>query len=300
MKSLIFRASLTLCLVIALAASVMWWRSWRVCEGVKWVRNDGSRRELVSYAGGIILSETRPGLATFPATSQTQRVRIHEPVTQGTQPSWRSRVPGGASAEVVWESAGLVAASGQTQSAGTPVLATAVSGTTPIIWNTQRTALLTPQTYANVVTINGGSLQPATVSTGPTQIQLDESSAEAVQRLPGTSLVPLINNGMLQPVQINRTNTLTLTAASVVFKSPLLPVHYQVLKVPYWLIIALCGLLPAHSLLGVPAALRRRRRRLKGLCMHCGYDLRASEGRCPECGTAKPNALTPPPSRAGR
>jgi predicted amidophosphoribosyltransferase len=53
------------------------------------------------------------------------------------------------------------------------------------------------------------------------------------------------------------------------------------LIVPLWLPALLAGVLPAAR---VASWLIRYRRRQRHLCPSCGYDLRASPERCPECG----------------
>ncbi|MGH7177545.1 MAG: hypothetical protein ACREJC_09215 [Tepidisphaeraceae bacterium] len=54
-------------------------------------------------------------------------------------------------------------------------------------------------------------------------------------------------------------------------------------KVPHWLIFLVFLPWPIWWL-GVKVA--RRRRFAHGCCVECGYDLRATPDRCPECGTA--------------
>jgi hypothetical protein len=56
----------------------------------------------------------------------------------------------------------------------------------------------------------------------------------------------------------------------------------RVWAAPAWLLVVTSAILPAAWALG---AYRRRRRRQAGLCTNCGYDLRASGERCPECGS---------------
>jgi hypothetical protein len=55
-----------------------------------------------------------------------------------------------------------------------------------------------------------------------------------------------------------------------------------ILSVPVWLPTLLSAILPA---LWFTRLLRARRARRQGRCANCGYDLRATPDRCPECGT---------------
>jgi hypothetical protein len=75
--------------------------------------------------------------------------------------------------------------------------------------------------------------------------------------------------------------TTFVTIGPIAFQFP----PSQFVTVPLWPWVLLAALLPAWRL----HLHRRKRRRLcRGLCPICGYDLRATHDRCPECGTPVP------------
>jgi hypothetical protein len=65
--------------------------------------------------------------------------------------------------------------------------------------------------------------------------------------------------------------------------------QYYWFVLPCWTAAALFALLPARQAYAIRRT-RAARRASAGQCAKCGYDLRATPERCPECGTA---ATTP-------
>lgn len=70
-----------------------------------------------------------------------------------------------------------------------------------------------------------------------------------------------------------------------------LKVREYAIVVPYWFLCLMSLVWPLYVSVGV---VRRWRRQRLGLCPHCGYDLRASQDRCPECGQPISAANRPP------
>lgn len=64
--------------------------------------------------------------------------------------------------------------------------------------------------------------------------------------------------------------------------TPGIPTRFHRLAAPLWLVTLITAALPAHRL---RQRRSRARRRKLGLCVQCGYDLRSSKDRCPECAT---------------
>jgi hypothetical protein len=65
-------------------------------------------------------------------------------------------------------------------------------------------------------------------------------------------------------------------------------------SVPHWMPVILLSVLPADWYRRKRREGQRNAEARPDLCLHCGYDLRATPERCPECGTA----VAPKPAEA--
>jgi len=70
------------------------------------------------------------------------------------------------------------------------------------------------------------------------------------------------------------------------------PTTVWTVALPYWSLAVLSGIVPVIWVERYRRDGVRRRRAAAGLCAYCGYDLRASGERCPECGGRRFAAAT--------
>jgi hypothetical protein len=86
------------------------------------------------------------------------------------------------------------------------------------------------------------------------------------------------------PFEKDYPNTTSIRFAGgrfLILKAPFSVAREQVLIVPLWMISVAAAAMPGWWIIR-----RRSRRQISAnACRHCGYDLRATPDRCPECGT---------------
>ena len=72
----------------------------------------------------------------------------------------------------------------------------------------------------------------------------------------------------------------------------------RIVVIPHWFLVVAFAALPTAWLISRARRDPRAKREALGQCVYCGYDLRATPDKCPECGTV-PETKRPQPQSVG-
>ena len=105
-----------------------------------------------------------------------------------------------------------------------------------------------------------------------------QSSREFLNQVFGATSNSAVMNALSHSGDVERRVLGFVYASGTISGAP-----FWIVAVPYWLIVPVTAILPVRWWL---IRRRQRARGVTGRCLGCGYDLRGSPERCPECGAA--------------
>jgi hypothetical protein len=279
---------LLLTVVAAIAAPVLiatlylWQRSYRTADTYSHTTAANYVHVISSHAGALqVVQVDRTPLGAAAASS----LFTHTPLAPGA--TWQDPYAS-FTHRIEWSAAGFALISGQAPAAAPAGVITLLGTST---YNSSGTIILPG---SNVYT---GSAQPGLSSSG------NSGAATTPQSIAGGNIA--LGNANTLIVGSGRVNSINFTSAATVGSGmvyggggtftglTLYTEQQQALVLPYWFLAICFAIAPALWLASTHHRRRLRKRLRTNHCQQCGYDLRASTDRCPECGTAIPAPAQP-------
>ena len=150
---------------------------------------------------------------------------------------------------------------------------------------TGRHALMRQGPRRYVLTIQRGTIQFATVvrekivGVTPSGFATEELGFDEPTRFTFQKLRYVLETNQWPPISEASAEMQTMLAAVPMVE------RCSVKSIAYWPLLIVTSLPIAYWLLIERRRHLAKRRRAAGLCPRCGYDMRASPDRCPECGS---------------
>lgn len=271
MRRLLLTLLAALSTLLLLPTLYLWHRSHRTADTYAHTTAANHVHLISSHAGALHIAQVDRTNLALAATPSSQFA--HTPLQPGA--SWHDPYANFTN-RIEWSAAGFAFISGQAPATLQVPLNTSGFGFSGGYSGSMLNLTATPQGLA------GGTITLGS----PTNVTAGASGALTFTPAgPGSLNVTSNAGGGL--VTLN-SGSLTFTGLTIGTE------HHQALVLPYWFLALCLTLAPALWLNGALRRRRLRHRRQTNLCQHCGYDLRASTDRCPECGTAIPGAVTSP------